>query len=133
MHQPPISRRRTDESPAKHVPGSRTRDDDRIEAEAAPKAMDRKDQHQHQQGEIGPRPFPLGIVEAEPEVEDLERADDTPEAEEDAQHQRHRGQHFERVDYFFFFKQKTAYEIVYEIGLLRNGGGFPLYSHPIGK
>jgi len=60
------------------VPGPRSRNNNSIKAEAAPIPVNRKHQLQNEQEEIGPRPLPRSIVEAEPEVEDLQRADDTP-------------------------------------------------------
>ena len=64
-----------EEGACERVPGPRSRNNNSIEAEATPIAVDRKDQLQHEQEKICPRPFPRGIVEAEPEVEDLQRTD----------------------------------------------------------
>src|SRR5215813_12525001 len=71
-----------EEGACERVSGPRSRNNNSIKAEAAPIPVDRKDQLQHEQEKIGPRPLPCGIVEAEPEVEDLQRADDTPKAGE---------------------------------------------------
>src|SRR5271168_1524014 len=72
--------------------------DQSIEAEAAAIMVEGKDQLDHQQEKIGPGPLPLGVVEPEPQVEDLQRPDQTPEAHENTQYQRYRGQHLCRVD-----------------------------------
>src|SRR5271169_1518519 len=65
-------------------------DDQSVEAEAAAIVVKGKDQLDHQKEEIGPGPLPLGIVEPEPQIKDLQRADQTPEAHEDPQYQRYR-------------------------------------------
>src|SRR6185312_11434916 len=64
-----------------------TLDDDRVEAEAPAVLMEREDHLQHEEEEIGPRPLALGIVEPKPQIEDLQRTDDAPEADEDAEDQ----------------------------------------------
>ena len=48
--------------------------DDRIEPEAASVAMEREDHHEHQQEEVGPWPFALGVVQAVPQIEDLQHS-----------------------------------------------------------
>src|SRR5215469_18937321 len=72
--------------------------DQRIDAKAPTEAVKRKDDLQHEQEEIGPRPFSGRVVEAEPQIEDLQRADGPPEADEYAEDERDRGQDFEAVD-----------------------------------
>src|SRR6516162_10982680 len=59
--------------------------DDRIESQAPAKSIQREDHHEHEQEEIGPRPLALGVVQAEPQIQDLERADPAPEAHEQAE------------------------------------------------
>jgi hypothetical protein len=61
---------------------------DRIEAEAPAVLVDREDQHQDEEEEIGPGPLALGIVEAEPQIEDLQRPDEAPDRHKDAKDQR---------------------------------------------
>src|SRR6516164_3520498 len=58
------------------------RDDQRIETEATAIVVNGKDQLNHQEEEIGPRPLAVGIVEPKPQIEDLQRADKAPEAHE---------------------------------------------------
>src|SRR6516165_5076578 len=65
-------------------------DDQSVKAEAAAIVVEGKDQLDHQKEEIGPGPFSLGVVEPEPQIEDLQRADQTPEAHEGTQYQRYR-------------------------------------------
>ena len=48
---------------------------DCVEAKAAAIMVSRKDQHHHEQEEIGPGPFAGRTVEAEPKIENLQRAD----------------------------------------------------------
>src|SRR5260370_18027298 len=81
------SRRSDEEHPAERHPRSRSHDDDCIEAETATIAMEREDQHQHEKEEICPRPFAWSAVEAEPQIEYLQRTDEAPEAHEDAENQ----------------------------------------------
>src|SRR5438132_14427615 len=72
------SSRGCEEHPADEAPGLRSCDDGRVEAKASTVAMQRKDQHQHKKKEIGPRPLAGGAVEAEPQIEYLQSADDAP-------------------------------------------------------
>ena len=51
-------------------------DDDRVKAKTAAIAVHGKDQLDHQKEEIGPRPLAFGIVEAEPQIEYLQRTDE---------------------------------------------------------
>src|SRR5258707_11291204 len=73
-------------------------DDDRVNAKPAAVVMQRKDQHQQEQEEIGPRPLAGRAVEAEPQIEDLRGADQCPRADEEPKHQRYCGQYFSCVD-----------------------------------
>src|SRR5207245_8839537 len=81
----PSLSRRCKEDPAEDAPVLRSRDDDRVEAEAAAVTMQREDQHQHEKKEISPRPLAGSTVEAEPQIDHLQRADHAPEAHKDAE------------------------------------------------
>src|SRR5262245_1463035 len=106
-----------EEGACERVPGPRSRNNNSIKAEAAPVVVDRKDQLQHEQEKIRPRPFPRGIVETEPEVEDLQCTDDTPKPDEYPQHQRHCRQHFKRIDDRREDVKMRQHDVVDELGL----------------
>src|SRR5215510_13012288 len=84
----PQSRRQYKKEPLEDVPGLRSRNDYRVEAEPASVPVQCEYQHQHQQKEIGPGPFTLRAVEAEPQIEDLQRADNAPKTHKDTEQQR---------------------------------------------
>src|SRR3984893_9471369 len=65
--------------PAEDASGLRSREDDRVEAEPAAIAVQGEYQHQQEQKEIGPRPLARSTVEAEPQIDDLKRADHPPQ------------------------------------------------------
>jgi len=52
-------------------------EDDRIESQAPAISMQREDHHEHQQEEVGPWPLALGVVQTQPQIQDLERTDPT--------------------------------------------------------
>src|SRR5436305_39489 len=59
----------------------------RVEAEATAVMVQREDQHQQQQKEIDPGPLVWRAVEPQPEIEDLQGADDAEQADEQPEHQ----------------------------------------------
>ena len=84
------SRRRVEQDRVERLPRSsvdRSRSDDRVDAEASTVAVEREDQHQDEKEEIGPRSFARRAVEAEPQIDYLQRSNDTPQPHEDAQDQ----------------------------------------------
>src|SRR4029077_11134256 len=77
--EPPIRQATAARSPARSA-----LEDDRIESETPPVAMQREDHHEDEQKEVGPRPLALGVVQAEPQIQHLQRPDQTPQANEEA-------------------------------------------------
>ena len=59
-------------------------DDDRINAKAAAVMVQGEAGHQQQQKKIGPRPFARGTVKTEPEIGDLQRADQAAQPDKQA-------------------------------------------------
>src|SRR6516225_4686794 len=127
------SRRFNEENAAERLRLFAPRHNQCVEPETTTKAVDGENQLDHQKEEIAPRPLPLGIVEAEPQVEYLKCANQTPEAHEDPQDQRYRSQGFEGVDDRGEQVEVRQYDIVYEIGLQWDGGGLPHHPHPISE
>src|ERR1700730_3568443 len=95
-------------------------DDNSIDPETPAVLMDRKDQLQHEQEELGPRQLALGIIEAEPEIEDLQRPDRAPEAYENTKHEGPGGQYLEAIDGRCEKVEMRQDDIVDEIGLERD-------------
>src|SRR5260370_16007351 len=109
------------------------RDDQSVEAKAAAIMVEGKDQLDHQKEEIGPGPLPLGIVEPEPQIEDLQRADQTPEAHENPQDQRYGRQYLESVNRGGKQVEVRQYHVVDETTRQRNPPAPPPHTHPIAQ
>jgi len=93
--------------------------------------MQREDHHEHEQEEIGPRPLALGVVQAEPQIQDLERADPAPEAHEQAEDERHRGQHLEQVDDRREEIEIRQHDVIHEVTEQRECRRLALARHPV--
>src|SRR6516225_4714332 len=96
---------------------SRPLRDQRVKAEAAAIAVQGKDQLEDEQEEVSPRPFAFRIVEAEPQIEDLERAYQTPQPDKHAEDQRHCSQDLGRINNRREYVEMRQYDIVDKIGL----------------
>src|SRR5215831_1589072 len=79
---PPIGRASGDTLGA---PPRRALEDDRIESQASAGSMQCEEHHEHDQEEVSPWPLALGIVEAQPEIQCLQRPDPAPQTHEDAE------------------------------------------------
>jgi len=92
------STRHSEHNPRKRTSAPRAGGDDCIEAEAAAEPVHREEQHQKHEKKLSPRPVVVIVVEAEPKIQSLQRADDPPKSNEQAENEGHRGQHFQAVD-----------------------------------
>ena len=82
--------------------------------------VQRENELQDEQEEIGPRPFVRRAVEAEPQIQDLQRADDPEEADKRSEHQRDRRQQLGRINDRREQIEIRQDDVVDEIGLQRD-------------
>src|SRR5262249_46796328 len=99
------------------LPGGVPLGEERVDPKAPSIRMDREHQLYDQQEEISPRPLARCVVEAEPQIEDLQSSDHRNQAGEQTAHERYPGQHFGRVDDWREEVEVCEDDVVDEIGL----------------
>src|SRR6266567_2198631 len=122
-----------EDRPAERPRLFQTRDDQRIDPEAAAIVVQRKAEHQQQQEEICPRPLTRRAVETEPQIGDLQCPNDATQSHEDSEDQRYGGQHFEAINHRREQVEVRQHDIVDEIRLQRNRRVLAHQPHPIGE